>query len=337
MAKNSDTRTVYVVRMNIGRPGELVEYGLRANRIALGYSEVPGLIEIADNHYAVREALKKTYSWNNRKAGKSAGELRRFLHGMKQHDLVLVPHGNDIYLAKVAGPLGFDKDMPAGAGYYRDVEWLNPKAPFPRRGLDSAIQHHVGEGTRNTLRELNKALLPRVKALAERNVDTDKTFQDNLRERLEKDAIDVLENRNMNPKGFEYFLCDLFKRRFGAIGAVRGGRADKGADIVLDIPPPHDLLASKVVIQAKYHVDGRKTGKKAVDQILEGMNKEQADLGIVITTGEFDDTARTACDEANPEDHRASVLLWDGQRLAKVIVESGLELTRAGSLTEIEQ
>ena len=77
------------------------------------------------------------------KAGKSAGELRRFLDGMQQDDLVLVPHGNDVHLAK---------------------------------GI----------------------------------VKTDKTFQDNLRERLEKNAMDVLKNGNMNPKDFEYFLYDLF-------------------------------------------------------------------------------------------------------------------------------
>lgn len=46
----------------------------------------------------------------------------------------------------------------------------------------------------------------------------------------------------------------------------------------------------------------------------------------------FDDAAKDACEKANPEDHRANVLLWDGPMLAKVIVESGLELTRAGGI-----
>ena len=332
MAQNDDGRTVYVVRMNIAGHGDIVKYGLEANRIAVGYSEVPGLIEIADDQYAIREAIKKAYFWNNRKAGKSAGELRRFLGGMQQDDLVLVPHGNDVHLAKVAGPPGFDENMPEGAAYYRDVEWLNGKEPFPRHGLASPIQHHVGPGTRNTLREVPQ-IRSQVKALEEGRVHTDKTFQDNLRKCLEKNAMDVLKNGNMNPKDFEYFLYDLFTRLFGAIGNRRSGSSDKGADIVLDILPPHDLLASKVVIQAKYHVaKGRITGKDAVDQILDGMDAEEADLGIVITTGEFDDAAKDACEKANPEDHRANVLLWDGPMLAKVIVESGLELTRAGGI-----
>ena len=278
-AAQNDGRTVYVVRMNIAGHGDIVKYGLEANRIAVGYSEVPGLIEIADDQYAIREAMK-----------------------------------------------------PEGAAYYRDVEWLNGKEPFPRHGLASPIQHHVGPGTRNTLREVPQ-IRSQVKALAKGIVKTDKTFQDNLRERLEKNAMDVLKNGNMNPKDFEYFLYDLFTRRFGAIGKRRSGSGDKGADIVLDILPPHDLLASKVVIQAKYHVaKGRITGKDAVDQILDGMDAEEADLGIVITTGEFDDAAKDACEKANPEDHRANVLLWDGPMLAKVIVESGLELTRAGRI-----
>ena len=136
-AAQNDGRTVYVVRMNIAGHGDIVKYGLEANRIAVGYSEVPSLIEIADDQYAIREAIKKAYSWNNRKAGKSAGELRRFLDGMQQDDLVLVPHGNDVHLAKVVGPPGFDENMPEGAAYYRDVEWLNGKE---KGGAEAAIR-----------------------------------------------------------------------------------------------------------------------------------------------------------------------------------------------------
>ena len=327
MAQDDAAQTAYVVRMSLG--DGLVEYGLEANRIAMGYRGFLGLIEVAseaEDPRAIRDALQKVVKdWNNRVAGPKAVELWRFLRCMKQGDLVLVPHGGGIYFAQVEDVRpGYDPTMPGkDAGYYRDVKWLNPEAAFPRGGLPSAVYHAVGSGTRRTLREV-KTLLPQVQALVEGRVDSQKTFQDDLRNRLEENAKDELENGKMSSKGFEYLLCELFKRRFGAIGDVRGGRADQGADIVLHIQPPFDLLASTVVIQAKYHKPT--IGREAVKQIRAGMEAEEADLGLVITTGEFDEGA---IEEANSEDHRDRVLLWDGQMLAKVIVESGLELTKA--------
>ena len=325
--KHDDAQSVFILRMNIGGRHDKVGYGLEANRIVIGYARTPGLIEIADNandHYPLRDAISEAYEWDNKVAGRKAGELWRFFRGMKPDDLVLVPHGKDIYLARVAGPPGFDESMGAAA-YYREVEWLNGGVAYPRGGLDSIVQHNVGSGTRNTCREV-KAILPQVREMEERRVDTDKTFQENLRERLEENAKDVLEHRNMNPKGFEYFLCELFMRRFGAIGNVRGGRGDKGADIVLDIPPPYDLLTPRVVVQAKYYVDGRKVGRTAVDDIVRGMDAEGADLGLVVTTGEFSDDAEEACEQVNADGQR--VELVDGELLATMIVESGIALTK---------
>ena len=322
MAQNDDGRTVYVLRMNIPGTGDTVEYGLRNNRIAVGYSDAPDLIEIAENannHYPLREELKKRYShtkWAPTTFGKKAMDLWRLLRGMQQDDFVLVPHGSKVYLAKVAaGPPGFD------ASYYRDVEWLNGKKPFARRDLRSDVFNATGRGTRGTSRHVH-ALLPMVLEMAEGS--SADPFQKSLRKRLEQEAIAALRDltETMNHIDFEYFVLDLFKRYLGARGAVRRGRADKGADVVLEMLGSHGLLVSTVAIQAKYHVKGQETGPDAVTAVVRGMGDDSDALGLVVTISTFSESAKQECDKANEDGHR--VALIDGEDLARIIVECGI-------------
>ena len=306
MAQNDDGQTVYVVRMNI--PGvAAIEYGLRNNRIAVGYSEAPGLIEIASDQYAIREAIKDEYGWNNPQAGQKARHLRLFLDKMNKGDLALVPDGSEIHLASVAGPP--IESRSDGVGYYRDVKWLNK---YPRAGLPSDVQNRL-KYTWGTCREV-KDILELVLAIEAGNIKTDKTFQESLREHLANEALERLLKGNMNEKHFESFLRTLFEHRFSATGSGRSGASDKGADVVLELPQPEPLPTLRVAIQAKYHIP--EVGPEAVDQILKGMEHETAHLGLVVTTGEFSEKAfEKASDES------ASIVLVDGQMLARMIVD----------------
>ena len=273
MAQNDDAQTVYVVRMKLG--SSIVEYGLRANRIAIGYRETPSLIEIAADKYKLRETIKEVYGW-------------------------------------VAGPPVFDGNLPHGAGYYRDVEWLNNGQFYPRSGLPSDVQKSL-KYTWGTCEEA-KGILEQVLAIEKGHTRTDRTFQENLREHLANEALEKLLKGNMNEKRFESFLRTLFEHRLGASGSGRSGASDKGADIVLEVPQPRPLPTLRVAIQAKYHKPT--VGPEAVDQILRGMAEEAAHLGLVVTTGEF---SEGAFEKANEE--TASIGLVDGEMLARMIVD----------------
>ena len=67
--------------------------------------------------------------------------------------------------------------------------------------------------------------------------------------------------------------------------------------------------------------------KAVVDQLIEGMAAESADLGMIVTTGTVSEEA-DACAEEFFEDNGKKIELVDGEYFAKLIVEHGLKLSK---------
>ena len=125
-----DGQAVFFLRMKPGGESR-VQYGLETNRIVVGWAEVPGLIDTPDDHMAFRRAVGRVRKQDPRQEGKDAAALRRFLKHMQTGNLVLVPSEGEsgVYVARVVGPAGFDKE------YYRPVDWLHEKRQFPINSL----------------------------------------------------------------------------------------------------------------------------------------------------------------------------------------------------------
>lgn len=315
------TIRAFVLRMRTWGEHYRVEKGLATNRITIGWSRARKLITLPNDHRAFRDAIRDAYPEikTNQRAGSYAGSMLRFIHGMRPEDRVLVPRGKDVFLAKIDGAAGYDDDgVDDDIAHYRPVEWMNGSAPFPRDRLPSRLQFCVGEGTRITCRDITTDL-PAILALETGLIKTDTTFQDDLHEQLVAKARHALDEGKMNPKSFEYLLRDLFTRWGATEGAVRGGRGDKGADIVLEMPIGTTFLRQKVAVQAKYYPDRRPVDPGAVRQLVAGMEAEGADLGIVVTTSEFSDEAAALASECG---YRIEFI--DGALLASMIVEHGV-------------
>lgn len=99
----------FVLRMKTWGEVDHVGDALAADRITIGWSHVRGLIGL-QNLREVREAVcAASGDEDYRRAGHGAGNLWRFLHEMHPDDRVLVPRGDEVYLAKVTGPPGYDE------------------------------------------------------------------------------------------------------------------------------------------------------------------------------------------------------------------------------------
>lgn len=99
-------------------------------------------------------------------------------------------------------------------------------------------------------------------------------------------------------------------------------KVDKGADIVAtyQVAETFDL---RLAAQAKHYKPEPPVGAGPVDQLADGMDAEDADIGWVVTTGTFHEEAETRRDELEEErGHRIELI--DGEQLAALVVEGGL-------------
>lgn len=138
-------RRAFVVRLNPGDPHQdAVPEAMRTNELILGWSEAGGLLNPKLTWETFRQIVKETYNLDTRQAGGQAQSLWIFLREMKKGDLVVVPYGNQFYLAEVEGDAYYAPQKVAqDRAYRRPVKWLKNYHPFERAaspGLQKALR-----------------------------------------------------------------------------------------------------------------------------------------------------------------------------------------------------
>jgi restriction endonuclease Mrr len=82
----------------------------------------------------------------------------------------------------------------------------------------------------------------------------------------------------------------------------------------------------KVAVQAKHWQPDPPVGQHVVEQLIRGIEAENATLGMVITTGSISEEASEAA-ERYFTDRGVRIELVDGEQFAKLIVEHGLAVS----------
>jgi len=137
----SPARRAFVVRLNPGDPPQdALPEGMQTNELILGWSEAQGLLNPKLTWETFRQIVKETYNLSTRQAGGQAGSLWIFLREMKKGDLVVVPYGDQFYLAEVEGGACYiPQKVAEGRAYRRPVRWLNNYQPFRRKGISPGL------------------------------------------------------------------------------------------------------------------------------------------------------------------------------------------------------
>jgi predicted Mrr-cat superfamily restriction endonuclease len=297
---------------------DLTQEALEKDEIFVGWKEVKGLLE-KDTFDDFRELVKKTYKIeNNRSAGNFARYLWWFLKEMKPGDYVVVPSGDQFYVAEVVGDPYYDESHPVAA-HRRPVRWLNDKKPISRERASRALQSRMK--TRGTLTDARNLVEHIEKVLRDVKQGKPPKLSQELRARMVEAVRQELTQGRMNPDRFE----ELVKRMAQAMGAEAERvprRSDQGADVIADFQLMGGLPVT-VGIQAKFYQPGKPMGKDAVDQLAKALQAGVADMGLVITTGDVSEEAyRVAQEYLNRENLRIGIL--GGRELAELIVDKGL-------------
>ena len=133
----------FMLRMNSKKTGDRVPTGIQEGRVTIGWPCARRLITKRSRD-KVREIVRKAYYCKDadlRRAGSATGNLWRFIHEMRPGALLVIPRGQEVYLAEVIGDADYDKTkVEEDTAYFRTARWLNPKCPFKRAKTPDSVQ-----------------------------------------------------------------------------------------------------------------------------------------------------------------------------------------------------
>ena len=270
---------------------------------------------ISDEYYAEET--------NFRKAGSAAGNLWRFLRAMEVGDLVVVPYWNGFYVAEIATPATYaDKYIEEDSSYRRGVRWLNDKQPIPRKFAKAALQSLMKfQGTSVDA----SAAVDDIRACLDFATSGEApTFTSDFQNSLVHAALAELRSGRLENYGFERLLqtvlMDLGAKEVKVIPRAK----DKGADLLATFLVA-GAIQQLVAVQAKHWQPDPPVGKDVVLQLVNGIEAEGADLGMVVTSGTISEQATNAAKEY-ADNGGVHIELIDGEQLARLIVENGIAI-----------
>lgn len=128
------------------KPGhvDMVDEARAHGRLLIGWGDADGLLNRNLSYDDVRAIIQEVFhsgATSLRSAGAETGSVWRFLRKMKAGDLVVIPHDNVYYVARVLGeptygPIGSSKQF----FYQRPARWFNSDAPLPRNKAPSYLR-----------------------------------------------------------------------------------------------------------------------------------------------------------------------------------------------------
>lgn len=306
-------------------PSEIdrVPEALESDQIIIDWANAEGLLDERLDWAAFRELVRSTYYRDDQtlhRAGAAAGHMWRFIREMETGDLVVVPYGSEFYIAEVAGDATYLQDKQSeDSAYRRPVKWLNSRQPIPRTYAKSALISRMKiQGTSASATDLLNEIR---EFLHIASSGATPSFHSDLQSSLIAQALNELRKGRVDSFGFEGLIKNLLQSLGAKEARVVPRSQDKGADVVATFLVA-ETFPLVVAVQAKHWQPDPPVDRHVIYQLVRGMEAENADLGMVITTGTFSDDAVRAASECL-ESVGKKIELVDGEQFAKMIVEHG--------------
>jgi predicted Mrr-cat superfamily restriction endonuclease len=301
-----------------------VPEALESDQIIIGWSATPGLLDpslpwkkfrqqIHINHYAEEKTRHR--------AGAAAGHMWRFVREMQIGDLVVVPSGPKFYVAEIIGDAVYlPERLNDDTSYRRAVRWLNGKKPIPRSYAKAALISRMKVyGTSATatdlLEEINDALTRAASG-------SKPSFKVELQSALVAETVTHLRSGHIDNFGFEELIKELLIEMGAKNAEVVARRLDKGADVLATFRVA-ETFQYTLAVQAKHWNGSNPVTRKVVEQLIDGIEASNANLGMVITSGTIDESAVQAA-MTYTEATGVLVELIDGEQFAKMLIEQGI-------------
>lgn len=298
--------------IHAGATGDADKLFLDNSVVAVGWHLVGDLSKLKATRDDFKEAVAAAYP--QKKPGaipNNAGQLFRFVHEMKEGDLVCYPSKTDrkIHIGRISGPYIHRTDLEPGYPNQRPVKWLKT---VDRTHFSQGALHEIGSAmslfqVRNYAEEFLAALEGQPVASP---VESDESVALVAQEIEETTRDFILKTLSQELKGkpFEYFVAHLLNTM-----GYRTRVAPPGTDGGIDIVAHKDELGFEppiVKVQVK-STDGS-VGIQEV-QALCG-NVQSAEYGLVVTLGSFTKQAE------NFARSKSNLRLIDGEGLTDLVL-----------------
>lgn len=302
-----------------------VPEALETNDVIIGWSKAQGLLDTNLEWDQFRQVVHDQYysGYDNfSRSGSAAGNLWRFIREMGEGDRIVVPYGDEFFVAKVTGPARHDEEKaPSDTAHRRAVKWLNAGESIPRRYARSALQSSMKyRGTCKEATDLIEEIEEVVSSVGKAEAPS---FEKDLRLRLIDQTLEEIRSGRIENFGFERLIKTILVSLGAAEARIIPRSEDKGADIVANFSLAATFKLT-LAVQAKHFLPEPPVDPEVVDQLVRGMEAEETDFGWIATSGTFSEEAVKRKAEVE-EKHSFRIELVDGEQLAAMIVEGGLQ------------
>lgn len=300
--------------IHAGKTGEADSLFLQKDCVALGWSKMGDLSSIKADREAFKARVAQVYPEKKSAAvANNAGQLFRFLHEMKQGDLVVYPSKSDrqVHLGRVVGDYRYSPNAEAGYPQVRAVRWLRsvPRTRFSQGALyeiGSAMSLFLVKNYADEFRAAveGEAVAPVVAAEDESVAAVTEDIEQSTRDFVIKQLAQMLKGHPFAAFVAQLLNCMGYRTRVSEEGP------DGGIDIVahkdaLGLEPP----IIKVQVKSTESTVGDPTVSALYGKVTSG------EFGLVVTLGGFSPQAQ------NFAKSKGNLRLIDGEELVDLIFE----------------
>lgn len=298
--------------IHAGKTGDAHSLFMRKSVVAVGWTAMPDLSTISANRDAFKTAVAKAYP--NVKPGavpNYTGQLFRFVHEMKQGDLVVYPSKSDriIHIGQVTGDYTYQANND-GYPHVRAVKWLKS---VPRLKFSQGALYEIGSAmsffqVRNYADEFRAALEGKEPTVPVKEDPTVPLVQSDIEETTRDFVIKALA-QELKGHPFADFVAHLLNT-MGYRTRVSPEGTDSGVDIIahkdeLGFEPPI------IKVQVKSG-EASSIGDPVVAALYGKVDPKE--FGLFVTLGTYSNPARQFARG------KANLRLIDGDELVDLIL-----------------
>lgn len=299
--------------IHAGRDGDGDALFLQNNCVAIGWPEAGDFTGLPSDREAYRQLLAKTYPQKVSAHPAWLSVLFRFVHEMREGDLVAYPSKVDrqIHLGTVIGPAVHLPKVDALYTVQRSVKWLKA---IPRTSFSQGALYEIGSALtlfqiKNYADEVWSALqgstLPPEPATDDETV----SYMADEIESATRDFILKQLARDLKGHPFAHFVAHLLQ----AMG-YRTRISPEGPDGGIDIVAHRDELGFEPpILKVQVKAVAGSTGDPVVSALYGKV--DNGEFGLLVTLGTFTAQARTFARS------KSNLRLIDGAELVELVLQ----------------
>jgi restriction system protein len=298
--------------MHAGKYGDADSLFFKHNVVALGWDKLGDLSRLSSDRESFKQEVLHAYPNKKPNAvANNAGQLYRFIHEMKNGDLIAYPAKKErmIHIGRIISDYIFNNSKEPKYPHHRAVEWLK-KAP--RTNFSQGALYEVGSASsffqvRNYADEFIAVLEGDEYISAPSSDDSVAIVTEEIEESTRDFVIKTLA-RDLKGHLFEDFIAHLLNQM-----GYRTRVAPEGPDGGIDIIAHRDELGFEPpIIKVQVKSSEGSIGEPTVSALYGKV--DNSEYGLLVTLGYFTKQA------INFSNNKANLRLIDGNELVDIIL-----------------